>query len=439
MKRPTFLSDEPHGIFATRHPARPNAIGLTIVTLLSREGTALTVGGVDARVRGHVSNMRPISGFSTDDEELVAQCEVQNKMRMGWYYDTLPTAPTARCTKLAASKGKPTCGPWWGPDFHGDGRRDIGLDVHDPEDVIPVQIGEDKDLNKAYGVVIRMRVPIARACEMFPLKQDLITADREAVGMRRVLGRIRQAFASPALTSGGRGGRGRKDPAIFPEVDIYLCYFRDRSLNMTDHGIPMGEPGTTSYYEVPPFRSQIKTGIFDSQMRELTREAGVEDALMYPRLRVWWATNNHILSDGPNKSWCPKVPWIPFEVDDWPWEWIGFGLPRDIKPMQDCGRKILRSVAVSTEGRRQPALGYDDQTVSKTLVHDFRPPPARPVHRSEYVDGCRAETLLPHDSTRSSPSLCARRQTPPVDGLPTRHAGDCGLGPLEADARLGFD
>jgi len=47
MRRPTFLSDEEHGLFATRHPARPNPIGLTVVRLLAREGTRLTVGGID--------------------------------------------------------------------------------------------------------------------------------------------------------------------------------------------------------------------------------------------------------------------------------------------------------------------------------------------------------------------------------------------------------
>jgi tRNA-Thr(GGU) m(6)t(6)A37 methyltransferase TsaA len=47
MRRSTFLSDERHGLFATRHPARPNAIGLTVVRLLGREGTCLRVGGID--------------------------------------------------------------------------------------------------------------------------------------------------------------------------------------------------------------------------------------------------------------------------------------------------------------------------------------------------------------------------------------------------------
>ena len=37
----------PHGVFATRSPRRPNPIGLTVVELLSREGAALRVRGVD--------------------------------------------------------------------------------------------------------------------------------------------------------------------------------------------------------------------------------------------------------------------------------------------------------------------------------------------------------------------------------------------------------
>jgi tRNA-Thr(GGU) m(6)t(6)A37 methyltransferase TsaA len=39
--------DRPHGVFTTRSPRRPNAIGLTIVELLSRENGSLHVRGVD--------------------------------------------------------------------------------------------------------------------------------------------------------------------------------------------------------------------------------------------------------------------------------------------------------------------------------------------------------------------------------------------------------
>jgi tRNA-Thr(GGU) m(6)t(6)A37 methyltransferase TsaA len=47
MVRPTFLDDEPHGIYSSRHPCRPNGIGLSIVKLNKRENNILFVDGVD--------------------------------------------------------------------------------------------------------------------------------------------------------------------------------------------------------------------------------------------------------------------------------------------------------------------------------------------------------------------------------------------------------
>lgn len=47
LVRRTFLGDVPRGLFATRHPARPNPIGLTAVRLLGCDGTRLEVGGID--------------------------------------------------------------------------------------------------------------------------------------------------------------------------------------------------------------------------------------------------------------------------------------------------------------------------------------------------------------------------------------------------------
>ncbi|PLX40277.1 MAG: tRNA (N6-threonylcarbamoyladenosine(37)-N6)-methyltransferase TrmO [Deltaproteobacteria bacterium] len=47
LLRHPFLDDEPHGIFATRHPCRPTPLGLSIVELLERRDNMLTVKGID--------------------------------------------------------------------------------------------------------------------------------------------------------------------------------------------------------------------------------------------------------------------------------------------------------------------------------------------------------------------------------------------------------
>jgi len=51
--------NRPHGVFATRTPRRPNPIGLTIVTLLRREGRLLRVRGVDMLDGTPVLDIKP--------------------------------------------------------------------------------------------------------------------------------------------------------------------------------------------------------------------------------------------------------------------------------------------------------------------------------------------------------------------------------------------
>jgi len=59
LVRQTFLDDTPHGVFASRHPCRPNSIGLSIVSLLRREGNVLDVGGIDVLDRTPLLDIKP--------------------------------------------------------------------------------------------------------------------------------------------------------------------------------------------------------------------------------------------------------------------------------------------------------------------------------------------------------------------------------------------
>lgn len=59
LQRPTFLDSAPHGIFASRHPCRPNSIGLSIVRLLRRSGCSLTVSGIDVLDNTPLIDIKP--------------------------------------------------------------------------------------------------------------------------------------------------------------------------------------------------------------------------------------------------------------------------------------------------------------------------------------------------------------------------------------------
>jgi tRNA-Thr(GGU) m(6)t(6)A37 methyltransferase TsaA len=49
----------PHGVFATRAPVRPTPVGLTVVSLLRREGARLSVRGVDMLDATPVLDIKP--------------------------------------------------------------------------------------------------------------------------------------------------------------------------------------------------------------------------------------------------------------------------------------------------------------------------------------------------------------------------------------------
>ena len=65
--------NQPHGVFATRSPQRPNPIGLTTVALIRREGTRLVVRGVDMLDGTPILDIKPYLSNVPDDQ-----------LRRGW-------------------------------------------------------------------------------------------------------------------------------------------------------------------------------------------------------------------------------------------------------------------------------------------------------------------------------------------------------------------
>ncbi len=65
--------ERPHGVFASRAPRRPNAIGLSVVELLGRDGCRLRVKGVDMVDGTPILDIKPY--LSSIPEDL---------LRRGW-------------------------------------------------------------------------------------------------------------------------------------------------------------------------------------------------------------------------------------------------------------------------------------------------------------------------------------------------------------------
>lgn len=81
-----FLDTVSHGVFATRAPARPNRIGLSIVRLESVEGCTLHFSGNDMLDQTPVLDIKPY----------VPRFDVRSTDRVGWFGARLDQLPTTR-------------------------------------------------------------------------------------------------------------------------------------------------------------------------------------------------------------------------------------------------------------------------------------------------------------------------------------------------------
>jgi tRNA-Thr(GGU) m(6)t(6)A37 methyltransferase TsaA len=76
-----YLDDGTHGVFATRAPARPNPIGISVVRLVRVDGTRLHVEGVDILDGTPVLDIKPyLPQFDAIDTERIGWLEGRIRM-----------------------------------------------------------------------------------------------------------------------------------------------------------------------------------------------------------------------------------------------------------------------------------------------------------------------------------------------------------------------
>jgi tRNA-Thr(GGU) m(6)t(6)A37 methyltransferase TsaA len=84
-----FLDDQPHGIFATRAPARPNPIGLSTVRLVSMRGPTIEIEDVD------ILDSTPL----LDIKPYVPAFDERTDVRIGWLVGRLDRLAQAQADR----------------------------------------------------------------------------------------------------------------------------------------------------------------------------------------------------------------------------------------------------------------------------------------------------------------------------------------------------
>lgn len=328
------------------------------------------------------SNLRPLWGYKSDNRDYEKTAYVLNKLILGWWHNTFADRKIREAFQFAVVTGTGYVMPKWEEDYMGiTGRGDIKLDVLGPRDVIPIQLGNDNELSEAYGIIIKRETPINRAHAMFPEFQDLIKPDRDVpTGLKQGMSKV-QRYMSSALNMFGQSRAREGERSTFPTVDILECYIADTRVNNSGQMIPMGKPESSWYYEVPSLGMLMPTGkkvpspdgaidplSMNPLMVDETKPATIRDCLLYPFLRRIICTKTLILEDDTSPWWHGRFPVIPFKIDDWPWDFLGYGIIRDGEPLQTSNNNLLRAIDDSANARLRPPMKYDENLVSRAQV-----------------------------------------------------------------------
>lgn len=337
-----------------------------------------------------MSQLRPFWGYQSDNKAYQSQAEMMNKVARAWYLESMADTKVKEALQWASVTARGWLRPIYRRNMYGTGHGDIALLSYGSESVLPFQLPSNGDWQSAYAVSILEEFPIAMAHGMFPEKQNVIkpTSSRywyasDTVRKGSQLNLMQRIF--------GKMGARRPDSEGLSEhlVPIRYQWIIDLTINTTGMQIPMGEPGSSWFYQVPYVGQDLFVGNDPRSGTALYRKADENDARLYPRRRLLISTPDALLYDGPAFDWHGMFPAVSFSMDAWPWEPLGFSLVHDGYMLNEGIKEIVRGNMDKVRATNNLPLGYDTNAVAMKEARAFDPmkPRDRVGYDGSAVDG----------------------------------------------------
>lgn len=357
-------------------------------------------------VVGALSDIRPLWGYHSDNVAYQGQAEMMNKVVRATYLQNFFDRDIRKALQYAAA----TCTGYLRPVYKvhpAGGKGEIQLKAYGSPSILPVQMPSDNDIQGAYAVTIVDNDPIWIAHAMWPEFQDRIRPTGSQYWYSQEM-RVPQAGNLFRRIWGKATANANGGAELLCE--IRYTYINDLAINTTEFPIPMGEPGTSWFYMVPFMGQELPAGRGPDGHPQ-TRKATARDCRLYPRRRLIIHTETTILYDGPSFDWHGKVPLVPFCVDDWPWEGIGFSLVRDGYALQEGIDELDRGMMDVNRSRLNVSLAFDTNAVSKREAQRFDPmePRARIGFDGSMVDK-PFQLAIPPEVLQIPPQVPEQRQ-----------------------------
>lgn len=343
------------------------------VQSLSSVRTDQTVRNVKELVAAQ-TNIRIIPAFKSDIPEFRHQTDILNRAFMSWQGMTFADRRLRKAWQYAEAAGTGYIGVRYDPNYYYKGHGDNVLDSYGPLDVLPVGMGRQHDIQKAYAVALRVETPLHEAWRLFPMHVDQITPTRAtSMGRGTVISQAVK-FATATLRRFGQGIKTEHEAAPWEMVDVFYIYVDDDSVNDTGAPIDMrgpdGQPGTSWCYTVPYIGQEIKVGTRNGD--PVYRRANRSDCLLYPNRRLIVMVEGIPVNPDPafqaSPYWHAKVPVAQFRSDDWAWNFLGFPMTRYGQSLEKASVEMWRGMIDAMNGRLSPARAYDRNNTSASAA-----------------------------------------------------------------------
>lgn len=235
-----------------------------------------------------------------------------------------------------------------------------------PREVLPCQLPRSNDMQGAYAQTVVECMGIAEAHARFPKFQDQLQPISKFKYSSNAQVRRHEFWDKWKYGQDSQDWDRRY-------CEIRHTFVRDLRINRTGKMLPMGEPDTSWYYEVPSVGA-IMSWIDPINGLPASKQAKAEDCRVYPQLRQIISNPGMStpLYDGPAFDWHGMMPAVQYDVDDWPWLAVGYSLLYDIAGVERARRGFLDLIYRVLRRKMNPPLGYDlDAGVPREDIKNF--------------------------------------------------------------------
>jgi hypothetical protein len=320
-----------------------------------------------------LANIRPMWGFHSKEFEQIAT--MYNKTSRALFLEGNWGEDIKDWIWWSAATNAGFMRPVFRRSMAGMGKGKIQLFTYGMPCVLPFQIPANGNYQEAYAVTLMDEIPIFEAHSRWPLYQDQLKPTKSLLWYSSD---IRGAAEQNAPKRRMRNWWARGDTDENRGSDLYIpirfTTIIDSSINTTGKTVPMGQPGTPWYYEVPAYGDRLPLGFENPATgQEAYREATEDDCRLYPFRRMIISSEHCVMYDNTAFNWHGEVDLIHLSLDRTPWNPTGFSLVHDGFNIEKNVDALERGALDRAKAQNKLSLAYDINGVTDNEAKSFDP------------------------------------------------------------------